>query len=102
MDTARKDRKQLVGLLTKNPDEVLPEGAQLTAEPHGAAPVPMLGHVTSSYHSETLGRSIALALIESGKSRMDGTVYAPLIDRTVACKVVSPVFYDPEGVRLNG
>jgi sarcosine oxidase subunit alpha len=101
-DTARDNRKQLVGLLTENPADVLPEGTQLTAMPAAAPPVPMLGHVTSSYHSETLGRSIALALVESGRQRLDSTIYAPLIGRTVACKVVSPVFYDPEGVRLNG
>ena len=101
-DTAREDRKQLVGLLTENPAEILPEGAQITAEPGGATPVPMLGHVTSSYHSETLGRSIALALLKGGRQRLDGTVYAPLVGRTVACKVVGPVFYDPEGARLHG
>ena len=47
------DRKQLVGLLTEDPTEVLPEGAQLVAERQGAA-VPMLGHVTSSYFSAKL------------------------------------------------
>ena len=46
------DRKQLVGLLTEDPAEVLEEGAQIvaTAEP-GTPPVPMIGHVTSSYSS---------------------------------------------------
>lgn len=102
VDTARDDRKHLVGLLTEDPAEVLPEGAQITAEPDAATPVPMLGHVTSSYYSDTLGRSIALALIEGGRQRMDSTVYAPLPGRTVACKVVSSVFYDPEGARLHG
>ena len=101
-DTAREDRKQLVGLLTEDPAEILPEGAQITVEPGGTPPVPMLGHVTSSYHSETLGRSIALALLKGGRQRMDGTVYAPLLGRTVPCKIVSPVFYDPEGARLHG
>jgi sarcosine oxidase subunit alpha len=101
-DTARTDRKQLVGLLTEDPAEVLPEGAQLTAEPAGAPPVPMIGHVTSSYYSETLGRSIALALVADGQQRLDQVVYAPLADKTVRCTVTKPVFYDPEGVRLHG
>ena len=56
------DRKQLVGLLTEDPMLVLEEGAQITATEGGPPPVPMLGHVTSSYMSPTLGRSIALAL----------------------------------------
>ena len=31
-DTARADRKQLVGLLTEDPKDVLPEGAQIVAD----------------------------------------------------------------------
>ncbi len=49
-DTARPDRKQLVGLLPDDPAEILPEGAQLVAEPDGTPPLPMIGHVTSSYY----------------------------------------------------
>ncbi|WP_248304547.1 sarcosine oxidase subunit alpha [Breoghania sp. L-A4] len=101
-DTARGDRKQLVGLLTEDPDFVLPEGAQITLRAGGETPIPMIGHVTSSYHSDTLGRSIALALIADGPNRLDTTVHAPLPGRSEPCKVVKPVFYDPEGVRLNG
>src|SRR5205085_2832875 len=48
-DTARADRKQLVGLLPDDPQEVLPEGAQLVAELGDTPPLPMIGHVTSSY-----------------------------------------------------
>ena len=96
-------RKQLVGLLPEDPGLVLPEGAQITEEPGGRTPVPMLGHVTSSYYSETLGRSFALALIRNGASRHGQPVYAPLDGgRTVKCLVTKPVFYDPEGVRLHG
>ncbi len=101
-DTARDDRKQLVGLFTEDPAEILPEGAQITAEPGGAPPVAMLGHVTSSYYSDTLGRSIALALVKGGRQRMAATVYAPLPGSTVPCKIVSSVFYDPDGARLRG
>ena len=49
-DTARANRKQLVGLLPDNPEEILPEGAQLVAELGGTPPLPMIGHVTSSYY----------------------------------------------------
>ncbi|WP_321501748.1 sarcosine oxidase subunit alpha [Breoghania sp.] len=101
-DTARSDRKHLVGLLTDDPKVVLPEGAQITELADGTPPVPMLGHVTSSYYSATLGRSIALALIKNGRNRSDQTVHAPLGDKTVTCKVVDPVFFDREGTRLDG
>ncbi len=80
-DTARANRKQLVGLLTDDPDVVLREGAHLIAtssEP--APPVPMLGHVTSSYMSPNIGRSIALALVQSGGERMGERLYATRAD----------------------
>jgi sarcosine oxidase subunit alpha len=98
-DTARPDRKQLVGLLSDDGKTVLPEGGQLVAEAHSAAPpVPMLGHVTSSYFSPTLGHPIAMALLKSGRERMGQKVYCSLADgRHVAATVCNPVFYDPEG-----
>lgn len=101
-DTSRSDRKQLVGILTSDPRTVLPEGAQLVADPDLPKPVPMLGHVTSSYHSAHLGHSIALALVQSGRERMGETVYAPLENQTVRARIVEPVFYDPEGERRDG
>jgi sarcosine oxidase subunit alpha len=100
-DNRREDRKQLVGILTEDPSVVLPEGAQLIDKP-GQPPVPMIGHVTSSYGSPTLGRSIALALVRGGRARKGDTVYASLADRTVRCVVSDPVFYDPEGAKRDG
>ena len=102
-DTARADRKQLVGLLTDDPLTVLPEGTQLTDKPAGTAtPVPMLGHVTSSYYSPTLQRSIAMAVLRSGTQRMGQKVNAALADgRYVPATVTSTVFHDPEGKRLH-
>jgi sarcosine oxidase subunit alpha len=101
-DTVRPDRKQLVGLLTENPETVLPEGAQVVAEPKAAPPMAMIGHVTSSYHSPNLGRSIALALIKGGRERIGATVHVALADRTVTASIADPVFFDPEGTRING
>ena len=69
-DTVRPDRKQLVGLLPVDPDAWLPEGAQMVAPASVgmAPPVPMLGHVTSSYRSPTLGRTFALAMVAGGRA----------------------------------
>lgn len=51
-DAVRSDRKHLVGLLPEDPAVFLPEGTQLiTDSVLPAPPVPMLGHVTSSYRS---------------------------------------------------
>ncbi len=101
-DMIKSDRKQLVGLLTDDPKEILAEGAQLVERVLPAPPMPMIGHVTSSYESPNLGRSIALALIKGGRARMGQKVQASLANGgTIACTVTGPVFLDPEGTRLN-
>ena len=64
-DTIKKDRKQLVGLKTKDPNKILEEGAQLV-EAVTTLPMKMVGHVTSSYYSPNLNSSFALALIKGG------------------------------------
>lgn len=101
-DTARPGRKQLVGLLTEDPNEVLPEGAHVVAEVRDRPPMPMLGHVTSSYMSPNLERSIAMALIYDGRNRKDEKVNVRLMDgRTVKCRVTDYVFYDKKGERAR-
>jgi len=103
VDMAKPDRKQLVGLLTMDPQEVLPEGAPLVDKVLPKPPMPMLGHVTSSYYSPNCGRSIALALVKGGLARKGETIYAPLESgKVVSCLITdSPVFFDPEGERLK-
>ncbi len=95
-------RKQLVGLLTDDPALVLDEGAQIVADPAQPIPMTMIGHVTSAYHSPALDRSIALAMVSGGRAREGATLHVPMPDRTIAVRVVAPVFYDPQGVRLDG
>ena len=100
-------RKQLVGLLTADPHVVLEEGAQIVLTPDQAPPMRLVGHVTSAYFSATLGRSIAMAMVSGGRARVGETLYSPRptpkgFDTPVPVQVVSPVFYDPEGARVNG
>lgn len=101
-DTSRSDRKQLVALLPREPDALLPEGAQLVADPSVAIPMPMVGHVTASYRSAALGRTFALALVKGGASMVGATVYAPLVDGTIAATVHAPVLYDRGNERRDG
>ena len=100
-DLVASGRKQLVGLLTDDPNTVLEEGAQIVADPNEAVPMKMIGHVTSSYWSEALGRSIAMAVIEDGRALTDKTLHIPMPDETLSAKVTSPIFYDPDGSRLG-
>lgn len=102
-DAVRPDRKHLVGLLPTDPNLVLPEGTQLIAQNTPlTSPVPMLGHVTSSYRSAALARSFALALVKGGRDRIGETVIAPLGDHLAEATITDPVFYDKEGARRDG
>jgi sarcosine oxidase, subunit alpha len=101
-DMTRADRKQLVGLLTQGRDVLLDEGAQVTSEAVPAKGTTALGHVTSSYHSPALGRPIALALVKGGRGLMGRRLFVPMPKGPVEVEVVSPVFYDPKGEKLNG
>jgi sarcosine oxidase subunit alpha len=101
-DLVAEGRKQLVGLRTKDPKEVLEEGAQVVADPNQPIPMKMLGHVTSSYWSENCGHSIAMALVAGGRAKMGQTLYVPMADRVIPVEVCDAVFYDKEGGRING
>ncbi len=101
-DSRRPDRKQLVGLLPEDPLEVLQEGAQIVEAPGGTPPVPMLGHVTSSYWSAAMERGFALALVKGGRSRHGDRVWASATTGESRVQIVDPVFYDREGARLDG
>jgi len=95
-------RKQLVGLLSVDGRTVLEEGMQIVADPRQAVPMTVLGHVTSSYRSAVLDHPIALAMLEAGRGRHGETLHVPTANGgAVAVKVVPPVFYDPEGARLD-
>lgn len=97
-DCLRANRKQLVGLATVDPQTVLPEGAQAVRHPAQSIPMTMVGHVTSSYYSVNVGRSIAMGVIRDGLNRMGESVYFPLSDgRTVEAKICSTVWLDPNG-----
>jgi sarcosine oxidase subunit alpha len=100
--TAAPGRKQLVGLLTEKPNEVLDEGAQIVDGPVITIPMPMFGHVTSSYFSARVGRSIAFGFVKGGRKRFGQTVYVAGFDgSTVKATITRPVFYDPEGSLQN-
>ncbi|MFB9127192.1 sarcosine oxidase subunit alpha family protein [Paraburkholderia dipogonis] len=101
-DTAKAGRKQLVGLLSDDPSFVIPEGSQIVAGPFQGETAAMLGHVTSSYYSPILKRSIAMAVVKGGLDKIGETVTIPLSSgKQIAAKVTSSVFYDSEGARQH-
>ncbi len=57
--------------------------------------------MTSAYFSATLGRSIALAMVSGGRERTGERLHVTAAGDPVAATVTAPVFYDPEGARLD-
>jgi sarcosine oxidase subunit alpha len=94
-------RKQLVGLKPKDGHTVLDEGAQIAERPAQRPPMQLIGNVTSSYAESTVGYPIALGMVAGGRARMGQTLYVPMPGRDIEVEVTSPVFYDPQGVRIN-
>ncbi|MCR9147113.1 MAG: sarcosine oxidase subunit alpha family protein [Rhodobacteraceae bacterium] len=99
---ANTERWKLVGLETID-GSVLPDGAYAVTDGTNAnGQRNTQGRVTSSYHSPTLGRGIAMGLVHNGPDRMGQVIDIPKVDGTVIkAKIVPPVFYDPEGKKQN-
>ena len=100
-DLVASGRKQLIGLHTEDPTLVLDEGAQIVADPNQPIPMKMLGHVTSSYHSPNVGRSIALAVVADGRALAGKPLYATTPTGFARVSAVDPVFFDAKGERIN-
>ena len=96
-------RLQLVGLHNQALHELIPTGAHAFQRgPDGTRQ--SRGYATTSYHSPTLKRPIALAIIADGHAlQRDGaSIDLFHLGKTYSATVVSPVFYDPSGERLRG
>lgn len=92
-------RRELVGLIPDDPQAPVPEGAPITP---GGRRVASDGLVTSSVHSVSTGRRVALALLDRGRARLGESVQIRLPDRCIPARVTAPVFHDPDGRRMRG
>ena len=96
------NRWQLVGLETLD-GSVLEDGSYAIAKGQNAnGQTNTEGRVTSTYHSPTLAKGIALGLVHNGPDRMGEVLsFTKIGAPPVKAKIVSPVFYDPEGEKPN-
>lgn len=96
------ERWKLVGFETLD-GSVIPDGAYvLEGGRNGNNQANVQGRVTSSYHSPTLERGIAMGLLYNGPARFGEVVeFTNIGGEPIKAKVVSPVFYDPEGEKQN-
>jgi sarcosine oxidase, subunit alpha len=95
-------RWKLVGLETLD-GSTLMDGAYAVADgtnENGQANTQ--GRVTSTYHSPTLGKGIAMGLVLNGPDRMGEVIeFTAGGDDRVKARIVNPVFFDPEGEKQN-
>ena len=61
----------------------------------------MLGHVTSSYYSPNLKKSIALAVVKGGKKMIGKKLIIPMENKSINVTIADPVFLDKENKKLN-
>ena len=61
----------------------------------------MLGHITSSYFSPNLNKSIALGVVKGGKNMLGKKLFIPMKNKIISVQVADPVFLDKENKRLN-
>ena len=92
-------RQQLVGLAVADGERALPTGAHAIVRDAGK--VRSQGFVTSSYFSPTLGRPIALALIEGGAARHGEPIELQHLGLLRRATISAPCAFDPSGDRLN-
>jgi sarcosine oxidase subunit alpha len=99
---ANPDRWTLVGLETLD-GSVIPDGAYILGEGVNANGQKVTqGRVTSSYHSPTLKRGIAMGLLIHGSDRMGDEVTIPTIGGpAIKAKVVETCFYDKDGSKQD-
>ncbi|WP_374392160.1 sarcosine oxidase subunit alpha family protein [Tabrizicola sp.] len=99
---ASPDRWKLVGFETLD-GSVVPDGSYIVADGVNAnGQRNVQGRVTSTYHSPTLKRGIAMGLLKHGLSRMGEVVeFNTAAGGTVKAKVRDTVFFDKDGEKQN-
>jgi sarcosine oxidase, subunit alpha len=99
---ASPDRWKLVGFETLD-GSVIPDGAYVLADGANAnGQRNTQGRVTSTYHSPTLKRGIAMGLLYHGPTRMGEVVeFNTVAGGTVKARVCDTVFYDKDGEKQN-
>ncbi|WP_238364603.1 sarcosine oxidase subunit alpha family protein [Mesobacterium pallidum] len=97
------DRRRLVGLVPLQPRDPVVAGSHLVAPGDPVDLAHDAGWITSACYSPHLGHAIGLAYLEDGDTRMGQQIIAanPLEGQSVAMRVVSAHFVDPEGARLR-
>ena len=98
------DRPALVGLRPVDRAARLRAGAHFLPVGAAATAANDEGYMTSVAFSPMLGHWIGLGVVKRGPQRIGERVraYDPVRNGDVEVEICNPVFFDPEGARLNG
>src|SRR6056297_817797 len=95
-------RWKLVGLETLNGATLMDGAYAIAAGTNENGQRNTQGRVTSTYHSPTLGKGIAMGLVLDGPDRMGEVIeFTAGGDDTIKAKIVNAVFFDPDGEKQN-
>ena len=92
-------RRELVGILPKDPNRQIPEGAPMTP---GGRREPTEGFVSACVWSVVNDRWVGLGLLRNGRARIGQEAHIRLTDGTIPVEITRPCFHDPDGLRLRG
>ncbi|MBZ0122265.1 MAG: sarcosine oxidase subunit alpha, partial [Roseovarius sp.] len=97
------EREQLVGIRPVSSGQTIEAGAHLFDEGAAVTAANGQGYVSSACWSPTLGSHLGLAFLRKGRARIGQRIR--LVDSLrkadVACDIVNPAFFDPEGARAR-
>jgi len=93
--------RRLVGFFMKRPEVVPEEGVQIVA-PAAGGKLEIIGWVTSSRFSHTLGSAIGLCWLPLDVAAQEGNAFTVYMNGELEeARVHHGAFYDPEGERLK-
>ena len=95
----KRGRRRLVGIVTSDPMETLNQGAHVIRTEGGYRRSE--GFVTSTAISPTLGRRIALGMIENGAERLGEEIQLYDLGKLIPARIAATCAYDPDGARMR-
>ena len=95
----KRGRRRLVGIVTSDPMATLNQGAHIVRTEGGSRRSE--GFVTSTAISPTLGRRIALGMIENGAERLGEDIQLYDLGELIPARIGATCAYDPDGERMR-
>ncbi len=99
--SAEPHRRQLVGLLTLQPEMAMRAGGHFLPASVKRAPAETQGWITSAAYSPVLQRYVALGMLRGGRARLGQTVQVYDAGRIYPVKIVPSCFVDPINQRMR-